>query len=75
MPKYGAWNLVPKKVYIKNPNFASFWGNTEVKSTEEEKDRGVWITKSLKPTRQSGTAVATAHVTLRQITKSLPREV
>ena len=55
---------------LHNEEFEYFLDGNRIESVTEEKDIGVWVSKSLKPTRQCEIAAAKAHSTLRRIMKS-----
>ncbi len=54
----------------RNPGYKYNINGEELQETEEEKDIGVIVHKSLKPTKQCQKAAATAGIVLRQITKN-----
>ena len=53
-----------------NPKHKYFMNGVELEATEQEKDIGVLVSSTLKPTKQCQKAAATAGAVLRQITKN-----
>ena len=54
----------------KNPKFEYHMRGVKLEEATEEKDLGVWITTTLKPSRQCGAAASMAHFNLGQIQRT-----
>ena len=57
-------------VGLHNAEYEYYMDGNPIEKVTEEKDVGVWVSKSLKPTKQCEVAAAIAHSTLRRISKS-----
>ena len=55
----------------KNPEFVYDWGGGQLEATDEEKDVGVIITKTLKPSLQCARAAKKANQVLGQMARSI----
>ena len=55
----------------KNPEFVYDWGEGHLEATEEEKDVGVIISKTLKPSLQCARAAKKANQVLGQMARSI----
>ena len=55
----------------KNPEFVYDWGGGQLEATEEEKDVGVMITRTLKPSLQCSRAAKKANQVLGQMARSI----
>ena len=55
---------------LHNAEYEYYMDGNPIEKVTEEKDVGVWVSKSLKPTKQCEVAAAIAHSTLRRISKS-----